>query len=31
MRSKDEIGDDALHRREEELDWLEMTGGRKEE
>lgn len=28
MRSSDEIGDDAFHRMEEELDLLEMTGGR---
>ena len=27
MRANDEIGDDAFHRVEEELDWLEMTGG----
>jgi hypothetical protein len=27
MRSEDEIGDDAFHRIEEELDWLEMAGG----
>jgi monovalent cation/hydrogen antiporter len=26
MRSSDEIGDDAFHRVEEELDWLEMAG-----
>jgi monovalent cation/hydrogen antiporter len=26
MRSADEIGDDAFHRIEEELDWLEMAG-----
>ena len=25
MRSKDEIGDDAFHRMEEQLDWLEMA------
>ena len=24
MREKDEIGDDAFHRVEEDLDWLEM-------
>lgn len=29
MRAKDEIGDDAFHRMEEELDWLEMAGDRK--
>jgi CPA1 family monovalent cation:H+ antiporter len=28
MRASDEIGDDAFHRIEEELDWLEMAGGR---
>ena len=28
MRTRDEIGDDAFHRLEEELDWVEMgTGG----
>jgi monovalent cation/hydrogen antiporter len=26
MRASDEIGDDAFHRIEEELDWLEMVG-----
>ncbi len=26
MRANDEIGDDAFHRIEEELDWLEMAG-----
>ena len=31
MRANDEIGDDAFHRMEEELDWLEMAGGRREE
>jgi monovalent cation/hydrogen antiporter len=31
MRSSDEIGDDAFHRMEEELDWLEMAGGSDEE
>ena len=30
MRSSDEIGDDAFHRIEEELDWLEMAGGGRE-
>ena len=25
MRSNDEIGDDAFHLMEEELDWLEMA------
>jgi CPA1 family monovalent cation:H+ antiporter len=28
MRASDEIGDDAFHRMEEELDWLEMAGRR---
>jgi hypothetical protein len=28
MRANDEIGDDAFHRMEEELDWAEMAGGR---
>lgn len=27
MREKNEIGDDAFHQVEEQLDWLEMTGG----
>ena len=27
MRHDDEIGDDAFHQIEEELDWLEMAGG----
>jgi monovalent cation/hydrogen antiporter len=27
MRAKDEIGDDAFHQMEEELDWLEMADG----
>jgi len=27
MRANDEIGDDAFHLMEEELDWLEMAGG----
>jgi CPA1 family monovalent cation:H+ antiporter len=27
MRANGEIGDDAFHRMEEELDWLEMAGG----
>jgi CPA1 family monovalent cation:H+ antiporter len=31
MRSGDEIGDDAFHQIEEELDWLEMAGGGDEE
>jgi monovalent cation/hydrogen antiporter len=29
MRANDEIGDDAFHRMEEELDWLEMADGRR--
>jgi monovalent cation/hydrogen antiporter len=28
MRATDEIGDDAFHEIEEELDWLEMAGSR---
>jgi CPA1 family monovalent cation:H+ antiporter len=28
MRGSEEIGDDAFHQMEEELDWLEMAGGR---
>jgi Na+/H+ antiporter len=31
MRANDEIGDDAFHQMEEELDWLEMAGGRNED
>jgi CPA1 family monovalent cation:H+ antiporter len=31
MRAGDEIGDDAFHQMEEELDWLEMAVGRDEE
>jgi monovalent cation/hydrogen antiporter len=31
MRASDEIGDDAFHRLEEELDWLEMAGDTKSE
>jgi len=31
MRTNDEIGDDAFHQVEEELDWLEMAGGGKDE
>jgi CPA1 family monovalent cation:H+ antiporter len=27
MRSSGEIGDDAFHQMEEELDWIEMSGG----
>ena len=30
MRDNDEIGDDAFHQMEEELDWLEMAGGRED-
>jgi CPA1 family monovalent cation:H+ antiporter len=30
MRANDEIGDDAFHRIEEELDWIEMAGGQNE-
>ena len=26
MRAHDEIGDDAFHQIEEELDWIEMAG-----
>ena len=26
MRENEEVGDDAFHQLEEELDWLEMTG-----
>jgi CPA1 family monovalent cation:H+ antiporter len=29
MRTNDEIGDDAFHVIEEELDWLEMAGRRR--
>jgi hypothetical protein len=31
MRANDEIGDDAFHQMEEELDWIEMSGGGKED
>jgi CPA1 family monovalent cation:H+ antiporter len=31
MRASDEIGDDAFHQVEEELDWIEMAGGGKED
>ena len=31
MRANDEIGDDAFHEVEEELDWLEMAGRSKQE
>ncbi len=31
MRANDEIGDDAFHEIEEELDWLEMADGRKDD
>ena len=30
MRASEEIGDDAFHQMEEELDWIEMAGGGKE-
>jgi monovalent cation/hydrogen antiporter len=30
MRANDEIGDDAFHQIEEELDWIEMAGGTRE-
>jgi CPA1 family monovalent cation:H+ antiporter len=30
MRELEEIGDDAFHRIEEKLDWLEMASGRAE-
>ena len=31
MRASEEIGDDAFHQLEEELDWIEMSGGGKED
>ena len=31
MRASNEIGDDAFHQLEEQLDWLEMIGDRKTE
>ena len=31
MRARDEIGDDAFHRLEEEFDWIEMGSGAREE
>ena len=31
MRASDEIGDDAFHLMEEELDWIEMAGATKED
>ena len=31
MRASHEIGDDAFHQMEEELDWIEMAGGGKED
>ncbi len=31
MRAHDEIGDDAFHEIEEELDWLEMAESRNAE
>jgi len=30
MRTSEEIGDDAFHQMEEELDWIEMSGGGKD-
>ncbi len=30
MRASEEIGDDAFHQMEEELDWIEMSGGRED-
>jgi CPA1 family monovalent cation:H+ antiporter len=30
MRANEEIGDDAFHQMEEELDWIEMSGGARE-
>jgi CPA1 family monovalent cation:H+ antiporter len=31
MRTSDEIGDDAFHQMEEELDWIEMSAGGKDD
>jgi CPA1 family monovalent cation:H+ antiporter len=31
MRASDEIGDHAFHQLEQELDWIEMAGGGKED
>jgi CPA1 family monovalent cation:H+ antiporter len=31
MRASDEIGDDAFHQMEEELDWIEMSDGGKQD
>jgi hypothetical protein len=31
MRASEEIGDDAFHQMEKELDWIEMSGGGKED
>jgi len=31
MRASEEIGDDAFHQMEEELDWIEMSGGGKKD
>jgi monovalent cation/hydrogen antiporter len=31
MRANEEIGDDAFHQMEEELDWIEMASGRKDD
>lgn len=30
MRANEEIGDDAFHQLEEELDWIEMSGGKED-
>jgi hypothetical protein len=30
MRANDDIGDDAFHQLEDELDWIEMAGGGRE-
>jgi hypothetical protein len=29
MRSRDDVGDDAFHRLEEEFDWIEMSLARR--
>jgi hypothetical protein len=31
MRASGEIGENAFHQMEEELDWIEMAGGGREE
>jgi CPA1 family monovalent cation:H+ antiporter len=31
MRASEEIGDDAFHQMEEEMDWIEMAGGGRED